>query len=388
MTHLWNTHKREKTRFVSGDGVFLVNKSGARYLDFNSGGAVNSLGYANAGLIKSLNVQASKIWHLSNYYYNEHAEKYAKKLCTASGFEMAFFTNSGTESNESAIKLARRYFYKNSDRKYEIIALENAFHGRTLGSLSATFNSKYRDGFGPLVPGFTFAKPNLHQIEEKITENTAAIILEPIQGEGGINFFGWEFLRKIRLLCNKYGILFILDEVQTGFGRTGKLFAFEHAGIKPDILTLAKGIAGGFPFGAVLTRKEISDSITPGSHGGTFGGNLLGISAATETLKQINNSKFLSNIQSCSSVLFDGLKTIQQKFPNIVLEIRGVGLMLGLVINPEIDVSFIKHIGLEEQQLLLGTSSFNVLRITPPLIITKQDIEYGLAKLHTLFSQF
>lgn len=386
-TRLWNTHFREKVTFQAGDGSFLFKSRilffKEKYLDFSAGGGVNSLGYKNKELLSTIKKWAQKgIWHLSNYYENPLAEKYAKKLCNLSGFETAFFTNSGTESNEAAIKLVRKYF--EGSGKNEIIALEKAFHGRTMGSLSATFNIKYRKGFEPFLPGFIFSPPDLKIIESLITPKTAAIIIEPIQGEGGINYFSPDFLEELYHLTRKHSLLLIFDEVQTGFGRTGMLFAFQHTGIIPDVLTLAKGIAGGFPFGAVLTRKDISDSIQTGMHGGTFGGNLLALACALKTLEIISSSLFLENIRISSEALEEGLNNIATKYPSTIKSVRGVGLMRGIELSENINSLDFKNRAFKKQKLLLSCAGDNVIRITPPLVIKLGEVKSGLRKLEKL----
>lgn len=378
MNYFWNVHDREDINFTSGEGVYLfANKKS--YLDLNAGGAVNSLGYNNKKLVEVLKNQADKIWHLSNYYQNKMAEKFAEELCLKAGMEKTFFVNSGTEGIELAIKTARKFFCEKGAN--EIIALTNAFHGRTLGALSATHNHIYKKGFGDLLSGFVHAEPSIASIKEHITSKTVAIIVEPIQGEGGINFLGFEFLKELRKLCDEKGSLLILDEVQTGMGRTGKLFAFQYAGIKPDILVLAKGIAGGFPFGAVITSKKIASSIQNGNHGGTFGGNLLGLAVAREALKQISTTKFLNNVQLSSKTLQEELIKLKLEFPKIVEEIKGFGLMRGIKLNENINLKELASNLALKEHVLFGKASGNVLRITPPLIITLEEIKMGIQKL-------
>ena len=391
MSYLWNVHQREGITFQSGKGVFLFNKNSLlqkrRYLDFNAGGAVNSLGYSNKGIIKALKRQSGKIWHLSNYYQNNLAEKLAKNLCKLANMEKAFFVNSGTEGVEFALKVARRFFYNKDASKYEIISLKRGYHGRTMGALSTSSNPKYREGFEPLCGGFIHANEDIADIEAKISPKTCAIILEPVQGAEGMHFLGWDFLKEVRNLCDKHGILLILDEIQTGVGRLGYFFAFEKAEIKPDIVILSKGIAGGFPFGAVLSSEKIANEMGAGSHGGTFGGNLLGVSVALETVSQISKPSFLENVISSSAMLEFFLQDLKQAFPHIIQEVRGFGLMRGLKINDEIDVKSLVATITRQEELLCGTASGNVLRITPPLIITPEEIRDGTNRLKCLFSK-
>jgi acetylornithine/N-succinyldiaminopimelate aminotransferase len=391
MSYLWNVHQRESLTFQSGKGVFLITKNSLlqkrRYLDFNAGGAVNSLGYGNKGLIKALKRQAGKIWHLSNYYENRLAEKLATNLCKLAGLKKAFFVNSGSEGVEFALKVARRFFYSKGEGRYEIISLKRGYHGRTMGALSASANPKYREGFEPLCEGFIHVNENLAEIEAQISSKTCAIILEPVQGAEGMHFLGWDFLKEVRKLCDKHGILLILDEIQTGIGRLGSFFAFEKAGIKPDILILAKGIAGGFPLGAVLSSDEIANSLPIGGHGGTFGGNLLGVSVALETISQISKPPFLENVITSSAMLEFCLQEVKHDFPHIVDEVRGFGLMRGLKINNNIDVKNLIATLSRQEELLCGTASGNVLRITPPLIITPEEVKEGMTRLKRLFSK-
>ncbi len=391
MSYLWNVHQREALTFESGKGVFLFNKNSLlqkrRYLDFNAGGAVNSLGYSNKGIVKALKRQSGKIWHLSNYYQNNLAEKLAKKLCNLAKMDKAFFVNSGSEGVEFALKVARRFFYSKEVGKHEIISLKRGYHGRTMGALSASSNLKYREGFEPLCGGFVQVNENLAEIEDTISSKTCAIILEPVQGAEGMHFLGWDFLKGVRKMCDKHGILLILDEVQTGIGRLGSFFAFEKADIKPDIVVLSKGIAGGFPFGAVLSSEEIANEMPQGGHGGTFGGNLLGVSVALEAISQISKPSFLENVISSSAMLDFFLQDLQHSFPHIIQELRGFGLMRGLKITDKIDVKNLISTISRQEELLCGTASGNVLRITPPLIIKPEEIKYGMTRLQRLFSK-
>jgi acetylornithine/N-succinyldiaminopimelate aminotransferase len=384
MTHLWNVHERQNISFSHGEGVFLFS-SNKKFLDFSSGGGVNFLGYNNQKLINAITKQAKGIWHLSNYHINKPAEKLAKKLCELSGFEKAFFVNSGTEGVEFALKVARKHFFSRKEERYEIISLKNGYHGRTMGSLSTSSNTKYTQGFGPLAGGFIHAEANLEDIEAKITNKTAAIIMESVQGNGGMFFLGWEFLKNIRALCDKHGILLILDEVFTGLGRLGKFFSYEYADIKPDIIVLAKGIAGGFPFGSVLSSATVASCINISEHGGTFGGNLLGIASAFEVIKEISKKSFLDNVNTSSKVLFEGLHNLQKLFPHIVDEIRGFGMMAGIKINDNFNT---KELSLKmlKNHLIVGPTGGGTIRLTPPLIIKPENINLGLQAISSALS--
>jgi acetylornithine/N-succinyldiaminopimelate aminotransferase len=393
MKYLWNVHERDDVTFSKGKGVYLFSRTflkNKKYLDFNAGGGVNSLGYGNKKVIRAISKQVKKIWHLSNYYQNKLAEKLASELCktvnSEKGFNKVFFTNSGTEGVEFAIKTARKFFRSQDVNKFEIISLENGFHGRTYGSLSASANSKYKEGFGPFLEGFINVKAEISEIEKKISEKTAAILVEPIQGADGINFLGWEFLTNLKTLCEKYNILLIFDEVQTGMGRTGKLFAFQHTEIIPDIMILSKGIAAGFPFGAVLTREEIANSIGLSSHGGTFNANLLGIVAARSTLSQINKAAFLENVVNSSAILELELQSLKKDFPNFIISVKGFGLMRGLELSSSLNAKELVKQFSKKERLLLGTAAHNVLRITPPLIITPDEIKLGISKIQNFLS--
>jgi acetylornithine/N-succinyldiaminopimelate aminotransferase len=385
--YIWNTHVREQIDFEKGKGVYLQAENGEKYLDLSAGGAVNSLGYSNKKLVFALIEQSKKIWHLSNYYRNKKAESLAEEFFKASAFDASFFCNSGSEAVEGAIKLTRKYFHSLGSKKYEIISLQKSFHGRTMGALSTSSNPLHTEGYGPFLKGFISATPDIKKIEKTITAQTAAIIVEPIQGEGGINFLGWEFLFKVKELCARKNILLIFDEVQTGMGRTGKLFAFEWAGVRPDIVVLAKGIAGGFPMGAVLTTKRLANVINPGSHGTTFGGNLLAITCAIATLKQINQPGFLNNVLEASGQLEVELQKLIKSFPELITEIKGFGLMRGISIKSEINAKEISK-AIFEEKVLVGVVSGNVIRITPPLIITAAEIKKGFSKIKKVLNRF
>jgi acetylornithine/succinyldiaminopimelate/putrescine aminotransferase len=385
MEHLWDFYDRENVNFKRGKGVYLYEEGfwqDKAYLDFSAGGAVNNLGYGNKAVNRALIKHAKLgIWHLSNYYKNRSAEKLAKMFYKATGFEKIFFTNSGAEAVELSIKVARKY-----KGKTDIISLVGAFHGRTYGAMSASFNASKKEGFAPFLEGFSFAEKNLASIEEKITSNTAAVIIEPIQGAEGVNFLGFKFLYDLKQLCLKYNILLIVDEIQTGMGRCGKLFCYEYANIIPDIVLSSKGIASGFPFGAVLTSEDIASKIPRDMHGGTFNTNLLGVAAAAITLKKINSKKILKNAKEMGEVLEIGLWDLKSHFPSIVEEIKGYGLMKGIKINSKFNAKEIMLRLTKEQNVLVGVAGGNVIKITPPIIIKEKDLRIGIIKIKNLFN--
>lgn len=384
MSYFWDFYEREQINFACGKGCYLYTRGIFReekYLDFNCGGAVNNLGYGNKAVKKALIKQAKTgLWHSSNYYKNKKAEKLAHMLCKATGFEKVFFTNSGTEAVELAIKAVRKY-----SEKKEIICLENGFHGRTFGAMSASFNTSKKEIFAPLLEGFVFAKPSIKDLEEKITPNTAAIIMEPVQGAEGMNYLGLDFLKDVKTFCVKNNILLILDEIQTGMGRTGKLFMHQHTEASPDILLSSKAIASGFPFGAVFTFNNIALNLQNKSHGGTFNSNLLGVEMAIATFKQINSRKILNNALKISALLEKALADLQSHFPSVIEEIKGYGMLRGLKINEKFNAKEIMFRLTAEEKLLVGLSNFNVLRITPPIIINEKELMEGISKLKKLF---
>ena len=385
MQYLWDFYERENVNFKRGKGVYLYEEGFWKeraYLDFSAGGAVNNLGYGNKAVNRALIKHAKLgVWHLSNYYKNKSAEKLARMFYKATGFEKVFFTNSGAEAVELSIKVARKY-----KGKTDFISLVGAFHGRTYGAMSASFNEAKKEGFGPFLYGFSFAEKDIASIEAKITPNTAAIIIEPVQGAEGMNFLGIKFLYDLKQLCLKYDILLIVDEIQTGMGRCGKLFCYEYAKIMPDIVLTSKGIASGFPFGAVLTSKDIASKMSNATHGGTFNANLLGVAAAIATLKKINNKKVLANAKEMGDILEIGLRELKSHFPSIVEEIKGYGLMRGLKINSKFHAKEIMLRLTKEYNLLVGVAGGNVIKITPPIIIKEKDLKIGIIKIKNLFN--
>ena len=376
MSALAGNYKRKKLSFVKGKGSFLETARGTKYLDFVQGIAVNSLGHSNKKLIKSINKQSKKLWHVSNAFIIPEGEKLANRLVKKTFADSVIFQNSGAEATEAAIKVARRYFFSiGKPNKNRIICIKNSFHGRTLAAIYASGSKKMTQGFGPKVPGFDHFEFGDHKkLKKLINKNTAAIMIETMMGEGGIKVIPNWCIKEIRKLCNKHQILLILDEVQCGIGRTGKFFAFEHAGVKPDIVPIAKGIGGGFPIGAVLMTKKIAKAMVPGTHGSTFGGNPLAMSVGNAVLDQINNN-LLKNVNSMSEYFFLKLNQIKTKYPNIIKEVRGVGLLIGIQLFND-QSFFIKK--LMDNKLLTIRAAENVIRILPPLNVKKKEINLAL----------
>ncbi|MFD1330022.1 aspartate aminotransferase family protein [Mycoplana ramosa] len=379
-TPLYETYLRAPLRFERGEGVWLIAEDGSRYLDFAAGVAVNSLGHAHPHLVDSLKSQADKVWHVSNLYEVPGQEALGKRLIDATFADKVFFTNSGAEALECAIKTARRYhFAKGHPGKFHIITFEGAFHGRTLATIAAGGQEKYLEGFGPKAPGF-YQVPfgDIAAVKAAITEETAAILIEPVQGEGGIRVVSNEFLRELRALCDEYGLLLVLDEVQSGVGRTGKLFAHEWAGVTPDIMAVAKGIGGGFPLGACLATAEAAAGMVAGTHGSTYGGNPLAMAVGNAVLDVVLEEGFLQHVRDVALVLRQGLASLADRFPDIIEEVRGEGLMLGIKAKvPSGDL--LKAVRAEH--MLLVPAGDNVLRLLPPLITTAEEAREGLTRI-------
>jgi len=387
MSALARNYNRRKIAFKKGKGSFLYATNGKRYLDFVQGIAVNSLGHANPNLIRSINKQAKKVWHVSNAFIIPEGEKLAKRLTQKTFADYVIFQNSGTEATEAAIKVARRYFYsKGKPHKNRILCVKNSFHGRTIAAIFASGSKKMTEGFGPKVSGFDHFRFGDHKsLKKSITNKTAAIMVEPIMGEGGIKVIPDWCLRELRKICNKKKILLILDEVQCGIGRTGDFFAFENSKVKPDIVPIAKGIGGGFPIGAVLMKKNVALSMSPGSHGSTFGGNPLAMSVGNAVLDQILKKGFLNNLKKMSKYFYQELNKIKKDYPNIIKEIRGKGLLIGIQLNFD-QSKFIKS--LEKNYLLTIRAAENVIRILPPLNVKKNEIDLALKIINKVCKEY
>jgi acetylornithine/N-succinyldiaminopimelate aminotransferase len=377
MSSILNTYNRKKINFTKGKGSFLYSKSGEKYLDFIQGIAVNCLGHANDYLIKSIYKQSKKLWHISNVFTIPEQERLAKRLTQKTFADFVAFQNSGAEATEAAIKFARRYFYsKGQPRKNRVLCINNSFHGRTIATIFASNSKKATEGFGPKADGFDHFNFGDHKgLEKAITSRTAAIMVETIMGEGGIKVIPDYCLKGLRKLCNKKNILLILDEVQCGIGRSGKFFAFEHAKIKPDIVPIAKGIGGGFPIGAVLVNKKVASGMKPGTHGSTFGGNPLAMSAGNAVMDIMFKKGFLGNVTKNGKYFLSELNKLKEKYPKIIKEVRGKGLLLGLCLYKD-QTNFIKK--LLDNKLLTVRAAENVVRLLPPLNVTKQEINLGL----------
>ena len=387
MSFLANNYNRKKISFKKGIGSYLIATNGKKYLDFCSGIAVNSLGHSNPRLVKALYKQAKKVWHVSNAFTIPEGEMLAKKLVKKTFADSVIFQNSGTEATEVAIKVARRYFYSiGKPKKNRILCVKNSFHGRTIAAIFASGSKKMTEGFGPKVSGFdhfTFGDHN--SLKKRISKNTAAIMVETIMGEGGIKVIPDWCLRDLRKLCNKKKILLILDEVQCGIGRSGDFFAFESSKVKPDIVPIAKGIGGGFPIGAVLMNKKVSKAMVPGTHGSTFGGNPLAMSVGNEVMDIISNKKFLNNVKNLSKYFLENLNDIKDKYPNLIKQIRGKGLLIGIQLHKD-QTLFIKK--LMENKLLTIKAAENVIRILPPLNVKKSEIDIALKVINKVCSEF
>lgn len=377
---LYDTYNRVPIVFERGHGVWLETPQGERYLDFAAGIAVNSLGHTHPHLVEALKAQADRLWHLSNVHEIPDQSRLARRLTEVTFAEKVFFTNSGAEALECAIKTARRHFFVNGQpERYRIITFEGAFHGRTLATIAAGGQPKYLEGFGPKVEGFDQVPfGDVEAVKATITEETAAILIEPVQGEGGIRPLSNESLRALRELCDAEGILMILDEVQSGVGRTGKLFAHEWAGIEPDIMAVAKGIGGGFPFGACLATASAADGMTAGTHGTTYGGNPLAMAVGNAVLDVILEPGFLPHVNDVALVLRQGLASLKDRYPGLVSDVRGSGLMLGIkCAKSNTDLV----LAMRNEHILGVPAGDNVVRLLPPLIVTAEEARDALSRI-------
>jgi len=379
------TYARTPIALVKGRGCKVWDADGKEYLDFLCGIAVNSLGHCHPAIVKAIKQQAQQLLHVSNLYYIQPQAELARDLCRHSFADRAFFCNSGAEANEAAIKLARRYGQEKMGGKYEIISTHNSFHGRTLATLTATGQEKVRAGYDPLPAGFRQVPYNdLGAVEAAIDgQKTIAILIEPIQAEGGVIVANEIYMLGLRELCDQRGLLLIFDEVQTGMGRTGKLFGYEHFGVKPDIMTLAKALGGGLPLGAMLARDEIANSFGPGSHASTFGGNPVSCAAGLAVMNALLNEGVLRNCVQMGKYLVRGLEGLKKRF-SFIREIRGKGLLIGVELT--IEGSKIADVCVKEG-LLLNCTASKVLRFAPPLTIKKSEIDRGLAILETVLAR-
>ena len=384
--HLMATFARVDLAFERGEGVWLIATNGERYLDFASGVAVNALGHGHPHLTAALAEQSQKLWHVSNLYEIPEAERAAQRLCAASFADVVFFCNSGAEAVEGAIKTARKYqSVSGHPERYRIVTFEGAFHGRTLATLAAGGQKKYLDGFGPPVEGFDqVAFNDLAAVKKVAGAETAAIMIEPLMGEGGVRTVEPSFLRALRELCDQNGLLLILDEVQSGMGRTGELFAYQRAAVTPDIMPLAKALGGGFPVGAVLATSEAAKGMTPGTHGSTFGGNPLAMSAVNATLDVMLAPGFFDHVKKIGILLKQRLAEIKDRYPELIAEVRGDGLLVGL--RAVVPAGELVNAIRAEKMLAVGAGD-NVVRLLPPLIISEQEMAEGVARLDRACAQ-
>jgi acetylornithine/N-succinyldiaminopimelate aminotransferase len=379
-SHLLPVFARVDLGFERGEGAWLIATNGERYLDFTSGVAVNALGHAHPHLVAALQEQATKLWHMSNLFKSPDGERLAARLCEASFADFVFFANSGAEAMECAIKITRKHHAaKGHPERYRIITFDGAFHGRTLATLAATGSAKYLEGFGPPLDGFDqVTLGDLDAVRRAIGPHTAGILIEPLQGEGGVRAAPHAFFKALRQLCDDNGLLLIFDEVQTGMGRTGDLFAYQRIGVTPDVMPLAKALGGGFPIGACLATTEAAAGMTPGSHGSTFGGNPLAVAAANAVLDVMQKSGFFEHVRKMSLLLKQKLASVVDRHPKVLAEVRGEGLLIGLkAVVPSGDLVA----ALRAQKLLTVGAGENVVRFLPPLIVTEAEIEQSVACL-------
>ncbi|MEP3888911.1 MAG: aspartate aminotransferase family protein [Hellea sp.] len=386
--HLYDTYKPPAHEFVRGEGAYLYTENGDKYLDFIAGISVNCLGHNHPAPKAALIAQADKVWHLSGMYQLTEAKKLAKKYCDALPFaEKVFFTNSGAEALECAMKTARKFHYDNgAPERFDIITFQGAFHGRTFATINAGGNPKYLKGFGPALPGFIHLPFGDHDaLKEAISDTTAAILVEPVQGEGGLRPLPEVCLRGLRELCDEKGILLIYDEVQCGAGRTGKLFAHQWAeGAEPDIMAVAKGVGGGFPMGACIATQEAAAGMVPGTHGSTYGGNPLAMAVGNAVWDEISKPEFLEQVERVSNFLKQQFESLKDEFPDVVKELRGKGLLCGMQLKkPAVDVRAM----MLEHKMLGGSAGDNVLRLAPSLIITEDHVREAVGILRKCFKE-
>jgi acetylornithine/N-succinyldiaminopimelate aminotransferase len=374
------TYARVDLAFERGEGAWLFTADGERYLDFTSGVAVNALGHAHPRLVKALEDQAKKVWHVSNLYRIPEGERLAERLCEATFADFVFFQNSGAEACECAIKMARKYQSAGGKpERFRIITFEGAFHGRTMAALAATGNKKYLEGFGPPVEGFDQVPfGDLEAVKRAIGPATAAILVEPIQGEGGARVPPPHFLRGLRKLCDQHGLLLIFDEVQTGFARTGDLFVYQRIGVTPDIMPIAKALGGGFPVGACLATTEAAKGMTPGTHGSTFGGNPLAMAVGNAVMDEMLSPGFIEHVRDVSLLLKQRLAELRDRHSSVIAEVRGEGLLIGLRMVPPASEMVDE---LRNEKMLAVAAGDNVVRLLPPLIIGENEIAEAFARI-------
>ncbi|MBI2119085.1 MAG: aspartate aminotransferase family protein [Elusimicrobia bacterium] len=382
---IFQTYRRQPLLLVKGKGSYVWDHKGKKYLDFFSGLGVNNLGHCFPSVVHAISAQAKTLMHTSNLYYTLPQIECAKELVKRTFSGKVFFSNSGAEANECAIKLARRWGQKNGDRRFEIITFQNSFHGRTMATLSLTGQEKFQKGFDPLLEKVVYAKFNdPDSVQKMVTKDTCAIFVEPVQGEGGVNPAAKSFLEFLRKVCNDHDLLLVFDEVQCGMGRSGHLFFYQYFGIEPDILTMAKALGGGLPIGCTLAKEEIALLLNKGDHASTFGGNPVVCSAAIQVLRELNQKR-LDSVKEKSKILIEGLEKLKKQFPALIAEVRGMGLMLALELKIEGDQLVERA---REKGLLINCTQGKVLRFLPPLIITPVEIKSALIKLEKCFKNY
>jgi acetylornithine/N-succinyldiaminopimelate aminotransferase len=386
--HIYNCYAPPPQEFVRGEGVYLYTEDGDKYLDFIAGIAVNGLGHGHPALVEAVTEQVGKLWHLSNMFRTQGQYTLADKYCDATFADKVFFTNSGAEAIECALKTARRcQFVEGHEERYEILTLKGAFHGRTFATINAGGNPKYLEGFGPALPGFTnLPFGDLDAIKDAINETTAAILLEPVQGEGGVRPLDLKFLKDVRALCDEHGLLLVYDEVQCGAGRTGKLFAHQWANgeADPDIMAVAKGMGGGFPMGACLATSRAAAGMVIGTHGSTYGGNPLAMAAANAVFDELNKPELMDHVVKVSNYLHQQFEALKDAHPEVVEDVRGKGLLCGMKLKKKaLDVRNLTR----DHGLLVGNAGDNVLRMAPPLIVSEENVRDAIAILDEVFTQ-
>jgi acetylornithine/N-succinyldiaminopimelate aminotransferase len=384
-SHILPVYAPPEEKFVRGEGVWLTSDKGDRYLDFIAGIAVNALGHAHPKLVAALTEQAGKLWHLSNMFRIEGQERLSDKYCAHSFADLVFFTSSGTEAIEGCLKLARKFHSANNQpERIDIIGFEGAFHGRSYGGINAAGNPGYLEGFGPRLPGFLQARYNdIDSVKALVGPTTAAILIEPVQGEGGVRAASDDFLRALKKICDDIGSLLIFDEVQCGAGRTGRLWAYEWAGVTPDAMAVAKGVGGGFPLGAFLATREAAKGMTRGVHGSTYGGNPLAMAVGEAAFDELSKPEFLERVRAMANHMGQSLEGLKDRHPELIVEVRGKGLLRGLKLTT--DPKPIQAAA-RARKLLVGVAGENVLRLAPPLIVDESHVAQAIDTLDAAFN--
>ncbi|MDO9018397.1 MAG: acetylornithine transaminase [Myxococcales bacterium] len=385
--HLLKTYKQPPLVMTRGEGCRLYDTDGRSYLDLYAGIAVCVLGHAHPALVRALTEQAARLGHIANLYYNDKQIELAAQLCARTGMDRVFFTNSGTEANEGALKLSRRWFFTQGDpERTGIVATWSSFHGRTMGSVAMTGTPKYWEGFGHRLPGVSQVKyGDLDAMRRRVNDRTAAIIIEPVQGEGGVLPAPPGYLQGLRALCDETGALLIVDEIQTGIGRSGRYLAVQHEGVVPDVLTLAKGLAGGVPIGAFLVREKYAEALAPGTHGSTFGGNPLACAAALAVLETLDREGLIEGAAAKGAYFLSRLEGLAAKHPALVKGARGRGLLCGLVLADHVEARLVLA-AMRDRGVLIAQAGDRVLRFAPPLVITEAELDEGLAALDAVLT--